>query len=603
MITLQNVGRKVTSTVISAVLLLYMAFPITDFQKPERAYANPGVAVLVGTAAAAFGVLVGGATVAQYDANLQALYDGFSGATSQWTASWQQYVQDQGSFDQAVNSCVTANGEIQLATLQEHGFFDSLESYTAYCVNQGTMQAGNTSTIQMSALKVNGYKFAVVGDSPENIGRAQNYVNQCVSQGYDKLVGFKKTKNGSDWDYNYYFGRSYDFTVTRASSNISGAYTLTCSGGFMYAYMQIKSDNSINTSRSQVYTVSTFDMPSNYYNEHATNGNYMAFTYSANPTMQNATTEPYYGSVMANVSDDVLAGTATQPTATVQPFEPTAEQLANGYTSADIVEAINSGNAQTNASLDGILSAITTTLGGILNDIKTGVNGLETTIGNALTGALGSVLSGISTTVGTISTTLGDIWGGVQGWYTDWLAWVGATPLGQLIAQIIAALQAGVISLSQAIAAVQTAVQTAVTDLVGAIESIQIPTFELPTVTLPYANLNGGSGTADLMDGSAAHVSAFQSLLNDKEPFCYLFAFSNGMQQVQANNSAARFRIQHRFDILGQPLDVDINAEPYLLRDVGGTTIADLLRSSMTLTLCMGLLYSAYRTALRAVKS
>lgn len=591
---MQNVGRKVMGTVISAVLLLYMAFPISDFQKPERAYANPGVLVIFGTAAAAGGLLIGGATLAQYNVNLESVAQGFENATSQWSASWSQYVQDQGSFSNAMNSCVTASGTINLETLKDAGFFDSLHSYSAYCVQQGTMATGtNSYRAGVNVLTVGSDNYAIVNAPSDAVSWSQNYWSSVQGK-YVHAWRYDKHENGDVFITLYYGNTQSRTTLTVGDHYLTwtSAYAHTLKKDSQSGFVSYGAHSSVNT------TI-------NVYGNHGQNGSitydYLVegITYNVSGAVNGTVPDD----MVAVASPDLVAGNATAPTSTVQPFEPTAEQLSSGYTSADIVDAINSGNAQTNASLDSILSAITTTLGGVLNDIKTGVNGLETTIGAAVSGALGSVLSGIQTTVGTVSTTLGDIWGGVQGWYTDWLAWVGATPLGQLIAQIIAALQDGVISLSQAIAAVQTAVQTAVTDLVGAIESIQIPTFELPTVTLPYANLNGGSGTADLMDGSAAHVSAFQSFLNDKEPFCYLFAFSNGMQQVQANNSAARFRIQHRFDIMGQPLDVDINAEPYLLRDVGGTTIADLLRSSMTLTLCMGLLYSAYRTALRAVKS
>lgn len=170
-----------------------------------------------------------------------------------------------------------------------------------------------------------------------------------------------------------------------------------------------------------------------------------------------------------------------------------------------------------------------------------------------------------------------------------------------MIAQIIAAINAGVVSIADAIAAVQAWIQDAVSELVGVFDVSANPTFTPPQFNLPWPALGSGAGSQGL--NGSTHVGALEGILHDKAPFAYLFAFTDGVQQIGNSHSNPTFRVQRTFDILGQPLEIDINAEPWLLRDVGGTTIAQLLRSSVSITLSMGLLYGAYKTALAALKS
>ena len=94
---MQGIKRKVTAVTLAAVLLFFSAVPVPvgvgafDALRYDRANANPAalaVPAILATAAAAFGVYVTGASLAEYDANVQALYDGYSNATSYWSQSW-----------------------------------------------------------------------------------------------------------------------------------------------------------------------------------------------------------------------------------------------------------------------------------------------------------------------------------------------------------------------------------------------------------------------------------------------------------------------------------------------------------------------------------
>lgn len=645
---MESVSSKVTSIVLSAVLCFWMAFPVSAFVKPERAEANPAIAipVIFGTALAAGGVFVAGSSLSQYNANLQSVYDGFSHATSQWSQSWGEYVSAQGSFNQAMSSCVTADGTISLQTLTDAGFFDSLNSYSAYCVQQGTMAAGDSSRIVHSYEVLGGYKFdrnwmgypGVYGQTAVVAAIAE-----IAQEGYTNFVGYEFYNTPINIGYKSYpqnvqlFFYSSD-TITPSTSTWYDVPYMKLSGKrIIVGY----SDSEIATTTDNgSLSWNSYENP-HYADRYGAN-RYVCVNPSINIDLSGLSTLEYEDESKVAAVGSGVADTS----ATVQPFEPTAEQLATGFDSSAIVDAINSGNAQTNAGINEVISTLTGTIGGVLNDIKTGINGLETAIGTAINAGAASVVSGVSSAISTgvntlstvlndirtasqtieqtlggaisttltgiatgiagVGTTLGDIWGDLQGWYTDWLAWVGTTPLGALIAQVIAALNAGVLDLagllelvnagvldlSTAIELVQTAVQDGVAEITGAIEGIQFPSFEWPKVE--------GSPQVALTPGDMR--SSMDAVIQDKAPFAYMYTFGEGIQSLEYS-SEPKFRMRHTFDIVADEVEIDINAEPWLNRDIGGVTIAQLLRASVTLTLCMGLLYGAYKTALAAVKA
>lgn len=637
---MDRVSRKVTSIALAAVLCFWMAFPVSAFVKPERAEANPAIAIpiIFGTALAAGGVYVAGASMTQYNANLQSVYDGFQQATSQWSQSWGEYVSVQGSFEQAMNSCVTADGTIQLQTLADAGFFDSLNTYSAYCVQNGSMVEGVNSAIgRYSVADLGGYTVATCAGMPAmfDIMTFETSGSYTVFGGYNEESGsnYVNSKLCEPWGYAYFV----DGETQSLRFNNNGEVVIPCMRVTWGIY-----ENNAGAKTGRTTSASGYTLKVNGVNDPILNSQ---VDWSVGAEGANYYTD-VNKKVKAGASPAVIDGTATAPTSTVQPFEPTAEQISAGFDSSAVINAINSGTAETSAGINDVISTLTGTIGGVLNDIKTGVNGLESAIGTAIStgasivvsgvssaittgvntlstvlndiktasqtieqtlgGAISTTLTGIATGIAGIGTTLGDIWGDLQGWYTDWLAWVGTTPLGALIAQVIAALNAGVLDLSgllelvnagvldlsTAIELVQTAVQDGVAEITGAIEGIQFPSFEWPKVE--------GSPQVALPPGDMR--SSMDAVIQDKAPFAYMYTFGEGIQSLEYS-SEPKFRMRHTFDVVADEVEIDINAEPWLNRDLGGVTIAQLLRASVTLTLCMGLLYGAYKTALAAVKA
>ena len=165
--------RKPLTVALAAVLVFSVCVPVPsgvsayDRLRYEQAEATPAVVlavpVILATAAAAYGVYVTGTSVTEYNANVQALYDGYSNASSYWSASWANYCQEKGGFDNAMQSCVTADGNISLQTLTDAGFWDGLRSYTVYCVNNGTAVEGVTSNLDsLATLTIRGNTCNVV---------------------------------------------------------------------------------------------------------------------------------------------------------------------------------------------------------------------------------------------------------------------------------------------------------------------------------------------------------------------------------------------------------------------------------------------------------
>lgn len=289
------------------------------------------------TALTAGGVYIGGTTLTQYNANLDSIYDGFSQATGQWSQSWSDYVSAKGSFDNAMNSCVTADGNIELQTLSDAGFFDSLDSYSAYCVSNGTMATGPSSlgTVTQS-FNMYGMTFNTFSSVPW-ANYFQTYIDQMQASNpsYVHMVSLLIQQNGSNTDYTLYY---YDSDRVPVYDNSSYHSMYNNRKTFRYAYIQVNNSGGLNASRSGVSSTSSFDIYDNtkVYDSASNTG----FGSYVNPdvTFVNANNPSVTGELVQGQEGLATYDAKVVPsTSTVAPFEPTAEQLAAGYSSSDLV--------------------------------------------------------------------------------------------------------------------------------------------------------------------------------------------------------------------------------------------------------------------------
>lgn len=608
------------------------AYDRVRFGKAEATPAVLAVPAILATAAAAYGVYVTGTSLVDYNANVQALYDGYSNASSYWSQSWAAYCQEKGSFDNAMQSCVTADGEISLQQLTDAGFWDGLRQYSAFCVQQGTSGVAQTS------IPETGYQYTLLGcsvptcsDDPFDVpysSYAQGKINYAIEAGY-QYFGYNRnywTGQGTDYvSYCLYFNHVdiagcndidvYPLPVTTYTSGgntfLKGADT---SGQSCRRYVIVidlyRSDNSLKKASTMLSETS---FPNNANNQSfICQGRSIAVYSGGDVTQAGSLSSPFVTSVIQSVLD----GTATIPTETVEPFEPTVEQLQAGYTYEDVVAAINSGSGAISADLSGIASQITglTALLSPLAGIAANVQNIRdwwssfatstTTpipwyqaLWNSLLGVLGNtplatLLSPISSGVAAIQTWLGDTpFGDVMG---DLLDGVLGIPdaVAQGAADVCGVLD-GVLDASLGLAGdiadalgLDALVDSILSPLVGVYEAVTgkdgTPSFFTDNVTLGLPN--------GFDDG-------LRLRLEDKVPFCYVIRSYTAIGQMFGNFSGNRsFYLDLDIPNAGT---VRMDGEIVLSQRMGTLDIATTIRILATSLLCLGLLYRAYKVVER----
>ena len=667
----EKTPRKIMGVVLVAALLV-CSFPVPtgngllDRLRVQRAEAVPAVAVaapvILATALAAYGVYVAGSSVGGYEANLDTFYQGMKGATDSYSASWAQYCAEKGSFDNALQSAVDGNGNIQLQVLADNGFFDSARSYSLVCKDNGSLVVGESSNDAMSTAFHIGDVVWVTQDAHleyETVGTAAPSTHVLCA------VRHTINTNGTSYFRYYYVPNDAVWTISddRKAITYSGA-----------GYSKIISVNNSVASESSFNSTSTTVIRGVL----GSASNNLAPGY--NPSFGNVVTDAGYSSValgLGAISAGVVGGTAALPTSTVQPFEPTAEALEAGYSNADIIDAINTNTGTIegiSGTLDSILSGINP-LAGILQAILTAVSpvagiltgvqsidgimtGLQSTpfgwlsswwntlqgywqtllgvmgatplgtlIGNVTTGIstlgtdLGSYLSGISTTldsfwtgvgtwigdtpigqlVGSITTGIGGVIDALGSFKDAVLEWLGDTPIAALIRAILDAID-GIIAGDISLAGILEAIGAIPNTLAGALSDVLVGAIEgitFPTINFPRLTQEPGSGTVQIVGLPGDPTAEFDANIRNKAPFAYMVALGDLYSSLGSGyNSNPSFYFELDIPNAGE---IRFDASPWLNYSVMGVSIAGLIRMMLTAFICVMMLGFVYKTMERAI--
>ena len=609
---MQAVSKKAVTVVLAAVVVFMMAFPVPikglliEKARYEQAKANPVIAVpvILGTALAAAGVYVTGTTASQYNGNLESVYQGISNGTQWYSEAWASYVQEKGSFDAAMQSAITVDGEsINLQVLADEGFYDTVNQYTAYVIaNNEAMTGASSIAANESCLCIGNAKYLFYSDVPSVFNDARmNDEKQAMAQEGRVLVAWVDA-HSSRWPvrYHFYYATSANPAFTQQSITSANQLYMTNLKVVVFA-----GDN-INSSRAWEEGSSLLLNPnSGYLNPGVT---------WESQSLDVRTEESTKDGIVAVVADAIAQGIAEAPTSTVEPFTPTAEQLAEGYTSADVVEAINSGNETTSGIAEDVAALLPAVQGlaGLLSPlagIAANVAGIDTNVT--------SILSNVAGLASAPFTWLAEWWATLTGWWNELLTWLGDTPFGNVMGTVISGVQAlpgaiggaatdvlggiaaipgalqgwlegildGVLSIPGSIAGVIEGIQQAVSDMAGAIEGIFEP-FIRPTMPVD----TGGTVGIALPPGL---FEAEKFDLSEKVPFCYLIRSQSALTTMFSNFATYR---SFYFD-LDVPFagNIRFDGEPVLSQSFGAFDIADTIKGLATGLLCLGLLYRAYR--------
>ena len=222
--------KKAMTVALAAVVVFMMVFPVpigvqsVDRARYERADANPAIAVpvIVGTALAAYGVYVAGTSASDYNVNLGDVYSGLSQGTQYYSNAWATYVQEQGSFDAAMQSAITVDGQsINLGVLEQNGFFDTVNSYSAYLVSNGDAVIGSTSaSANEEVFTLKGLAFPSISEAPEMFASVLSSKPEIGSWSNVKAYQVEDLSSGL---YIFYCGNTV--SVSNGTLHISGNYS------------------------------------------------------------------------------------------------------------------------------------------------------------------------------------------------------------------------------------------------------------------------------------------------------------------------------------------------------------------------------------------
>lgn len=654
---MSGLKEKALSVALVAALL-FCTFPVStgvpvlDRGRYEQAHAiAPAIPIIVATACAAAGVCIAGATTTTYDANLDSVYSGLKNGTGHWSSSWAQYCQDKGGFDAAMNSALTVDGQnIDLKVLTDAGFFDSLKSYTAYCLGNGTAVSGSSSSSSRAdVMTIGGLDFNVSSDLPGYAGYVESEFNWVLSQnnGY-QLAGMIVT-DGTTRYVATTTNSVYYINNNGKLAHMRGAIV----GGLIDGEPKVWKDN---------YYVVAFDP--------VTSVLYSGYDFSGVEDYDGVSEKDPASFVVSGSMADALDGVDVElPSATVQPFEPTAEQLEAGYTSADVIAVEVGEIGQTTGEISEDVASILTGVGGILtalsplagiltavNTISGVVSGVQSspfswlqtwwntlsgwwasllsmlgdtplstllgplagiadivaaltgqggvlewlgnvTVGDLLTGVqsgvgsiTGAISSGVTTMVNDVDTWLGTL----NGWWEGLGDFLGLGVDGLTLEGLLEGVLSGTIplTLSGVIEAIQAAVDALTASIDGVLEGVTFPTF-------PGLDLRPGSGTFDLAVPTNDVFRDFNGQLANKAPFAYLVAINDDFQAINGTYSAVpSFYWEVDTPFVGL---VRVDAGPWLNYEVHGTSIAYLLRiafNSFMIVMLLRLCFKAMQSGL-----
>ena len=414
----RTMEKKLLTVVVSAVLVFMTCVPVpsgrvyVDRGRYDEAQAAVpivvvGGAVVFGTLLAAYGIYVVGTNSAAYEANLNSLYNDYAtynGLTSE-------------QMESKMAEYVTSDGKIDIARANSDALFNSLPDYVQQNITNGNMSVGdNSASGRIGAVTIGSAVFKTYSSVPEIVSMADEKMSSSAGAGLP-LIAYKISYNSYQNVDEYWFYYA-DESQSSKSFNESGSAIIR---GKVYS-------TSVNYNRSSMsYTVN-----SRVWGPRSES--FQSSSIYLNPDVD--WTIPNYNTVtglvdtgLGIVSSAVADGTATFPDVVVEPFEPTAEQLEAGYSTADVIAAINSGNAV----LDGILDAVNNLpplLRGILTpllEILTYVSGGYAILNNLVAGPF---------------TWLSQWWQILTGWWNSLLEWLGSTSFENVMNTVIDGVQA-----------------------------------------------------------------------------------------------------------------------------------------------------------------
>lgn len=576
--------KKAVTVVLSAVIVFVMAFPVPmnvqliDKARYEKANANPvAAAVVVGTALAAYGVLVAGASTAEYTANLNSMYSDLESASGMTSAA----------FDSMLQGAVDSNGNIDLGYLAQQGFFGLVPSVVSNMVNNGNAIVGDNSSAAMnSVLKYGNLTWKSVSSAPSEFSQVVG--NYPDYNDWSKVIGYVKYRyeyqTNRYYRYKFYYeNNSTNLSINSSDSNpyigtfaTSLSVTIYDSGTVNYS-----KSNSVNAQLRVNDVVNSTDSTSWYLNS-----NY-SFPQTLSSLSKSVGSE---ASFVAAIKQAIIDGSASIPTSTVEAFNPTAEQLSTGYTTADVVEAVSSGTGEVTGSIQGLQDWFSNNWG-IFGQILAAILGIASNVTAIADWAgttpfptiMSNVLNGITAIPGAISSAAGSLGDVLGDTLDDVVSGVNAIP--GLLNGTLEGIRTGVLSIPASIADVVAAVQAGVVDLTGAIEAVGdlFFNFRLPIDTGQTVSIALPSGMPQAVEFD----------LSNKVPFCYLIRTQSALQSMFGNFQSNR---SFYFDLqVPNAGTVRFDGEPVLSQSFGIMDIAQTIRALVTGVLCLGLLYRAYK--------
>ena len=663
---------KLLSVALSVALVFYCLVPVPvgvraiDDRIEEAEAIAPAIpaAIILGTGIAACGVYIAGSNLTEYNANLSdfigvvqdawiSTYPGLGSSPNEDLAAW----------DEAVQSCVTPDGKVDLGKMQELGIIGAIQGTVTGTWGDAHAVQGTSSNevVSRDVLTFGDYSY-VCGENPPVDVMSQLFVsfpnasNEVFSWYLDDQVTSK-----------YYYictlkpnfsGRVVVFEPNTLQHNLYPAYGYG-NETVMYQVEYRKNSSTgvyefrrcsvVTNERTAYYPgavgygdAGVLCVPDNWKPRLTVGGSAMGMSQEDD---RNATVEP-----------GVYDGTFETSDAQVEPFSPTDELIAAGFNALDVLNGtyayigeeigeVGDSIADLQPYLNQIgtaLNGMSSLLGGVggiadvLNAMRIAMGQLNTKAGS-IDGKMDGIEAGIETASGAITsgidalgdavssvgeavndgieagvTTLGNALSGIDEGIRDlsgdisanWeglLTWLGDTPLARLIADIIAAINAGVLSLELAIEAVQTAIGTAVTDLVGAIEGItfpeiQFPEFPEPELPDPPWKLPSIPVGLPELDDSNGAEETLDALLRQKAPWAYYYAVSDTLNRIDVDSNDSWYIRIENLPLENVGLDsIEFDANDFMKYSFNGVRICDLIRYMVTFGMCFALLALAKR--------
>ena len=625
---MEGLTRKLTSVAIAALLLLWVVFPVPvniaalDRYRYEKALANPGIA-LAGSASYAAGVVILAGAGIVVAANT---LDEWAPQGERLVNDFVNYVNANGYYNEYsgdLSQYLDATGQnVNLQQAYNDGIYDMLQQYLASESAREMLYSG-TSTAgapRNSGFSINGNIFPSCSAIPYALAiRHQASASNWIDEGFTPIAYKALEVSGTNGQY-----QSMCYLFAKANEDGQLPVQLGYISGNMYVNLLTNAGADYRAIKCNYDTLNgTFGGSATIwrrayeavaaYRWYQDASGWIVFdgapiTFDGIPVEQGMAASHYSGVYQPELVNQRIAEIANGAVQKVHVINPTAEQLETGLTYQDIISAQLSG-------------------------ISTGVEGLDTSV-NTLIGVASSIATMIS------STLLGQYCATVT-------SWLGETPFGNIMATVIdgvtdipghvddaaqtvaggvAALPGaiegvleglfpnsiaipgilqgtleGVQAIPGTIADVVTAVQTGVLDITGAIESVMQPSPNLP-------RLNDEPVAIALPPAFQANI---QEDLRERVPFCYLVHMQEALQGLSGNlsySSGSGLRAQSNYDMRSFYFDVEIpyagevrfDAEPFLSQSFGALDIATTIRILVSVLLCYGLLFRAYKVVERA---